>query len=41
MMLLEGKFGEGDTITVDAKGGDITFNRSATAAPAEPAPAVT
>jgi ATP-dependent Clp protease ATP-binding subunit ClpB len=41
MMLLEGKFGEGDTITVDAKGGDITFTRSATAAPAEPAPAVT
>jgi ATP-dependent Clp protease ATP-binding subunit ClpB len=40
MMLLEGKFGEGDTITVDAKGGDITFTRSATAAPAEPAPAV-
>src|ERR1700681_2943070 len=40
MMLLEGKFGEGDTITVDAKGGDITFSRSATAAPAEPAPAV-
>src|SRR6202140_769370 len=41
MMLLEGKFGEGDTITVDAKGGDITFARSATAAPAEPAPVVT
>jgi hypothetical protein len=41
MMLLEGKFGEGDTITVDAKGGDITFTRSATAVPAEPAPAVT
>jgi ATP-dependent Clp protease ATP-binding subunit ClpB len=41
MMLLEGKFGEGDTITVDAKGGDITFTRSATAAPVEPAPAVT
>jgi hypothetical protein len=41
MMLLEGKFGEGDTITVDAKGGDITFTRSAIATPAEPAPAVT
>src|SRR5258708_5170217 len=41
MMLLEGKFGEGDTITVDAKGGDITFTRSATPVPAEPAPAVT
>ncbi|MEA2629047.1 MAG: ATP-dependent Clp protease ATP-binding subunit ClpB, partial [Chloroflexota bacterium] len=40
MMLLEGKFGEGDTITVDAKGGDITFTKSATTAPAEPAPAV-
>ena len=38
MMLLEGKCGEGDTITVDAKGADITFTRSATAAPAEPAP---
>ena len=34
MMLLEGKFGEGDTITVDAKGGDITFTRSATPVPA-------
>jgi ATP-dependent Clp protease ATP-binding subunit ClpB len=39
MMLLEGKFGEGDTITVDAKGEDITFARSAAAAAAEPAPA--
>jgi ATP-dependent Clp protease ATP-binding subunit ClpB len=41
MMLLEGKFAEGDTVTVDAKGGDITFTRSATPVPAEPAPAVT
>jgi ATP-dependent Clp protease ATP-binding subunit ClpB len=33
MMLLEGKFGEGDTITVDAKGGDITFSKATSAAP--------
>jgi hypothetical protein len=33
MMLLEGKFGEGDTISVDAKGGDLTFNRSAKGGP--------
>jgi ATP-dependent Clp protease ATP-binding subunit ClpB len=29
MMLLEGKFSDGDTITVDAKGGEITFTRAA------------
>jgi ATP-dependent Clp protease ATP-binding subunit ClpB len=28
MMLLEGKFSDGDTITVDAKGGEITFTRT-------------
>jgi ATP-dependent Clp protease ATP-binding subunit ClpB len=33
MMLLEGKFTEGDTITVDAKGGDITFTKTTTPAP--------
>jgi ATP-dependent Clp protease ATP-binding subunit ClpB len=33
MMLLEGKFGEGDTITVDAKGGDITFSKATSPAP--------
>ena len=34
MMLLEGKFGEGDTITVDVKGGDLTFDKAAAAAAA-------
>jgi ATP-dependent Clp protease ATP-binding subunit ClpB len=34
MMLLEGKFGEGDTITVDVKGGDLTFDKAAPAATA-------
>jgi ATP-dependent Clp protease ATP-binding subunit ClpB len=33
MMLLEGKFTEGDTITVDAKGGDITFTKATAPAP--------
>jgi ATP-dependent Clp protease ATP-binding subunit ClpB len=28
MMLLEGKFSDGDTITVDAKGGEITFTKT-------------
>src|SRR5487761_467022 len=40
MMLLEGKFGEGDTIAADAKGGNMTSSRGAPAAPAE-VPAVT
>jgi hypothetical protein len=34
VMLLEGKFSDGDTITVDAKGGEITFSRAAAATPA-------
>ena len=34
MMLLEAKFSDGDTVTVDAKGGELTFNRVASAAPA-------
>jgi ATP-dependent Clp protease ATP-binding subunit ClpB len=34
MMLLEGKFSDGDTITVDAKGGEITFSTAAAATPA-------
>jgi ATP-dependent Clp protease ATP-binding subunit ClpB len=34
MMLLEGKFAEGDTITADAKGGELTFNKSTSAAAA-------
>ena len=33
MMLLEGKFTEGDTITVDAKGGEITFTNATSPAP--------
>ena len=33
MMLLEGKFTEGDTITVDAKGGEITFTKATSPAP--------
>jgi ATP-dependent Clp protease ATP-binding subunit ClpA len=27
MRLLEGKFGEGDVVEVDAKNGELTFNR--------------
>jgi ATP-dependent Clp protease ATP-binding subunit ClpA len=34
MMLLEGKFSEGDTVTVDVKGGELTFERTTAAAPA-------
>jgi ATP-dependent Clp protease ATP-binding subunit ClpB len=34
MMLLEGKFSEGDTVTVDARDGEITFARSEVPAPA-------
>src|SRR4029077_19118758 len=34
MMLLEGKVGEGDTITVDVKGGDLIFDKAAAPAPA-------
>jgi ATP-dependent Clp protease ATP-binding subunit ClpB len=33
MMLLEGKFAEGDTVTVDAKGGDLIFTKATTPAP--------
>jgi ATP-dependent Clp protease ATP-binding subunit ClpB len=33
MMLLEGKFTEGDTVTVDAKGGEITFTKATSPAP--------
>jgi len=28
MMLLEGRFGEGDTVTVDVKGGELTFEKT-------------
>jgi ATP-dependent Clp protease ATP-binding subunit ClpB len=34
MMLLEGKFAEGDTITVDADGGELSFSKSTSTAPA-------
>jgi ATP-dependent Clp protease ATP-binding subunit ClpB len=34
MMLLEGKFTDGDTITVDVKGGEITFSNAPAATPA-------
>jgi ATP-dependent Clp protease ATP-binding subunit ClpB len=34
MMLLEGKFSDGDTITVDAKGGQVTFSNAKAATPA-------
>jgi hypothetical protein len=27
MQLLEGKFGEGDSVEVDAKGGELVFNK--------------
>ncbi|HXD81461.1 MAG TPA: ATP-dependent chaperone ClpB [Candidatus Acidoferrum sp.] len=33
MMLLEGRFGEGDTVTVDVKGGELTFEKTAAAVP--------
>jgi ATP-dependent Clp protease ATP-binding subunit ClpB len=33
MMLLEGKFAEGDTVTVDAKGGDLIFTKATSTAP--------
>jgi hypothetical protein len=29
MMLLEGKFGEGDIVKVDVKGGEFTFDKLA------------
>jgi ATP-dependent Clp protease ATP-binding subunit ClpB len=32
MMLLEGRFGEGDTITVDVKSGELAFEKAATSA---------
>ncbi len=31
MMLLEGEFGEGDTIRVDAQDGELVFAKAATA----------
>lgn len=31
MMLLEGKFSEGDTVEVDASGGELTFTRAKSA----------
>jgi ATP-dependent Clp protease ATP-binding subunit ClpB len=34
MMLLEGRFSEGDTVTVDAAGGELTFEKAAAAAAA-------
>jgi ATP-dependent Clp protease ATP-binding subunit ClpB len=34
LMLLEGKFSDGDTLTVDAQGGDVTFTRAAAVTPA-------
>jgi ATP-dependent Clp protease ATP-binding subunit ClpB len=34
MMLLEGRFGEGDTVKVDAKGGELTFEKTAPVAAA-------
>ncbi len=34
MMLLEGKFSEGDTVTVDANGDELTFTKSTSATPA-------
>jgi ATP-dependent Clp protease ATP-binding subunit ClpB len=34
MMLLEGRFSEGDTVTVDAAGGELTFTKAAPAAAA-------
>jgi hypothetical protein len=34
MMLLDGKFTDGDTITVDVIGGELTFTQAAAAAPA-------
>jgi ATP-dependent Clp protease ATP-binding subunit ClpB len=33
MMLLEGRFGEGDTVTVDVRGGELTFEKTAAAVP--------
>jgi ATP-dependent Clp protease ATP-binding subunit ClpA len=34
MMLLEGRFSEGDTVTVDVKGGELTFEKAAAPAAA-------
>ncbi len=34
MMLLEGKFGDGDTVEVDVKGDELSFAKSKVAAPA-------
>ena len=32
--VLEGEFGEGDTVTIDADGGALVFRKAAIAAPA-------
>ncbi len=32
--VLEGEFGEGDTVTIDADGGALVFRKAAVAAPA-------
>ena len=34
LRLLEGDFGEGDTIRVDAEGGDLVFTKASAAEPA-------
>jgi hypothetical protein len=33
MMLLEGKFSEGDTVEVDVKGGELSFSKIGVASP--------
>jgi ATP-dependent Clp protease ATP-binding subunit ClpB len=39
LKLLEGEFSEGDTVRVDAVKGELSFEKSKPAKPAEPAPA--
>jgi hypothetical protein len=34
MMLLEGKFSDGDTVTVEVRDGEITFTKATAATPA-------
>jgi len=34
MMLLEGKFSDGDTVEVDVRNGELTFNKAKVATPA-------
>jgi ATP-dependent Clp protease ATP-binding subunit ClpA len=34
MMLLEGKFSEGDTVEVDVAGGELNFNKASVKVPA-------